>query len=292
MKNLFEHASSYWVRYDGYECRRTADGQEYVLPAPDARPQPYDPMRDAEKLVVDALNVGMLCMNEADDKEIKKAVLEFVSRYGLLGLMTAIPTTPTFMEYDAVYLLKNPFIRDEVMDTDAYLALFQPFDKLRIVKKGKESRWNLTDRMMIALALTFGEKPMAQQMCFMREYGERYDWIKTQFKDWAFAFCSSLLYYDSHDDLDEETRNLYRMGMAAFDGIAPSYHIELREKPTIVWDYHSLLLAIQMMFSFILTNEKRPLKLCLNCQKAFLANRPNMVFCSPQCRKKYGNRRG
>ena len=32
--------------------------------------------------------------------------------------------------------------------------------------------------------------------------------------------------------------------MAAFGGIAPTYHIELLEKPTIYWDFHSLLLDV------------------------------------------------
>ena len=41
--------------------------------------------------------------------------MEFVTRYGLLGLMTALPTTPTFMDYEAVYLPKNHFIREESM---------------------------------------------------------------------------------------------------------------------------------------------------------------------------------
>lgn len=291
MKTPFEHSSSYWVRYDRYECRRAADGHEYVISATDAQPRPYDPMRDAEQLVVDALNVGMLCLYDAEPARIRQAVMDFVSHYGLLGLMTAIPTTPMFMEYESVYLLKNQFIRDEVMDTEAYLSLFQPFRKLRIVKRGKESRWNLTDKTMIALAMTFREKPMAQQMCFMREYGERYDWLTAQFRDWAFAFCSSFLYYEDYDTLDEDTRELYRLGMAAFDGIAPSYHIKLREKPTLVWDFHSLLLAIQMLFSFMLTDERSTLRLCPNCKKVFPANRPNMVFCSAACRCAYNEKR-
>ena len=44
--------------------------------------------------------------------------------------------------------------------------------------------------------------------------------------------------------------------MAAFGGIAPTYHIELLDRPTIVWDFQSLLLGVQMMFSFMLTDEK------------------------------------
>ena len=40
-----------------------------------------------------------------------------------------------------------------------------------------------------------------------------------------------------------------------YGSVAPEYHIELRERPAMVWDFHSLLLAIQMMFSFMLVDE-------------------------------------
>ena len=73
----------------------------------------------------------------------------------------------------------------------------------------------------------------------------------------------------------------------AFGGIAPTYHIELLERPTIVWDFHSLLLGVQMMFSFMLTDEKSSLKVCKHCGKAFVANRPNSVFCSGKCKNRY-----
>lgn len=73
----------------------------------------------------------------------------------------------------------------------------------------------------------------------------------------------------------------------AFGGIAPTYHIELLERPTIVWDFHSLLLGVQMMFSFMLTDEKSSLKVCKYCGKAFVASRPNSVFCSGKCKNRY-----
>ena len=62
--------------------------------------------------------------------------------------------------------------------------------------------------------------------------------------------------------LDNIQKQFYRQGMAAFGGIAPTYHIELLERPTIVWDFHSLLLGMQMMFSFMLSDEKSALKVC------------------------------
>ena len=132
---------------------------------------------------------------------------------------------------------------------------------------------------MLALALTFRKEPDAQIMCFMRNYAERYDWLVQVFQDWSFTFLSSFLFYEDYDEMEEETRNIYRAGMAAFEGIAPEYHIELKDRPTMVWDFHSLLLAIQMMFSFILVAETSTLKLCPNCYKAFFTENEDADCC-------------
>ena len=248
MKNLFEQSRSHWVRYDRYELKTAADGKRYVTPAKDAKPDVYNPMKEMPGMVLDALNVGMLMMGRRKDVDVETAILEFVTKYGLLGLMTALPTTPSFMDYEAVYLPKNHFIKAETMETEDYLALFYPFEQLDVVKQGVESDWTVSgDRTMIALTMTFADEPMAKTMSFQREYAESYDWIAQQLKDWAFTLTTSILYYHDYDSIDEGTRNLYRKAMAAFGGIAPSYHIELLEKPTIYWDFHSLLLGIQMM---------------------------------------------
>lgn len=79
--------------------------------------------------------------------------------------------------------------------------------------------------------------------------------------------------------MEEETCDTYRAGMAAFEGIAPEYHIELRDRPTMVWDFHSLLLAIQMMFSFMLVDETAVLKLCPKCSKAFFTENEDADCC-------------
>ena len=288
MKNLFEQSRSHWVRYDRYELKTTADGRRYITPGKDAKPDVYNPLKEAPNIVLDALNVGMLMMNRRPEAEVQKAILEFAAHYGLLGLMTALPTTPSFMDYEAVYLPKNHFIKEESMETEDYLALFYPFDSLDLVKKGVESNWNISgDRTMIALAMTFCHEPTAKSMSFQREYAEPYDWVAQQFKDWAFTLTTSILYYNDYDLIDEDTRNLYRKAMAAFGGIAPSYHIELLDKPTIYWDFHSLLLGIQMMFSFLLVDGEKPLRLCKHCHKAFLSNRANAAFCSARCKNQY-----
>ena len=108
-------------------------------------------------------------------------------------------------------------------------------------------------------------------------------------KKWTFMLVTEYYYYDEEQPSDEEARDLYRKGMAAFDGNAPTYHIELRDRPTIVWDFHSLMLNIKLMFSFMLTDENAPLRLCRECAKPFIAPRSNSHFCSPACREKHKN---
>ena len=61
----------------------------------------------------------------------------------------------------------------------------------------------------------------------------------------------------------------------------------LLDRPTIVWDFHSLLPGVQMMFSFMITDEKSTLKVCKHCGSAFVAGRPNSVFCSGKCKNQY-----
>ena len=287
MKDLFKNASSSWVRYSRYEWRKDKNNKYYITPAPDAMPRIYDPLKEYQQMVLDALNVGLM-IRQSTKRKIREAIMDFVSRYGLLGLMTALPTTPTFIDYKAVYFLTNHFIREEVLDTETYLGYFFPFEKPDFRKKGKESVWFIpNDRTMIALAMTFRKEPQAQVMCFMRNYAERFDWLEQVFQDWSFTFLSSFLFYEDAENLDEDTRDIYRQGMAAFGGIAPSYHVELRDRPTIVWDYHSLLLAIQMMFSFMLADETSHLTLCRNCLKAFFASKDAQEFCSGECERQY-----
>lgn len=288
MENLFKRTSANWARYDKYEYRQNANGILYLTPCEDATMSLYNPIKAYEQLVLDALSIGLdILQKKGTEENIKKRVLEFVNKYGLLGLMTALPTTPDFITYDAVYLPKNHFIKEESISTQEYLSYFFPFEKIAFHKRGRESTWSAEGVEMFAFTVVMKDKPQAVLMSFQKEYAERYDWITTIFSDWAFTFVTSFLYYQDFDELDEASKNVYRKGMECFGGIAPTYHIALLDKPTIVWEFNSLLLAIQMMFSFMLTDESSTIKLCKHCNKIFVASRPNVQFCSPQCKNQY-----
>ena len=287
MRNFFEHSKSNWVKYSEYELKEK-DGVLYIKPADDAMPNIYNIMETKEDIVVDALNVGLLCMSKDKEKEAEQqtAVMEFISQYGLLGLMTTITSTPAFMDYEVVHFIKNRFIKAETMDTIEYISKFYPFEMPDIVKNGLEMRWNISgDNTMMALAMTFTDRETAVNMSFQRTYAEPYEWVKTQFIDWALLFTTSTIYYEN--EFNDSEKELYRQMMTVFNANSPTYHILLLDKPTLVWNFGSLAIAVQMLFSLSLTDDKTPIRLCKHCAKAFIPSRPNALFCSSKCKNQY-----
>ena len=288
MKQLFERVSSYWVRYDKYVIRTDAKGVKYITAAPDARPQIIDPLEDAQTMVLEALNVGRLFFGKkALEREQEAGILRFVHRYGLLGFITALPTTPKFMDYEKVYLPKNHFIREEALETEQFLDYFYPFKKPLLRKRGVKYTWEVDgDTDAVALELTFSSEPTAKKMSFQKEYAEPLDWIITALKDMTFPFITSKYFYEHGDAFDVDEKKLMAQGVAAFGGIAPTYRIALLDKPTIVWDFHSLLIGLQMMFSFMLAEDKTPLRMCDSCDTIFVAKRKTQRYCCDKCRRK------
>lgn len=288
MKKLFERVSSYWVRYDKYEIRTDAKGTKYITATADAKPDIFDPLENAQAMVLEALNVGRLFFGKkAPEKVREAAILQFVHHYGLLGFITALPTTPKFMLYDKVYLPKNHFIREEALETEQFLDYFYPFKKLNLRKRGAESVWEVEgDTDAVALAMTFANDPDAMSMSFQKEYAEPVEWIAKALKDMTFPFITSKFFYEQADAFDADEKKLMAEGVAAFGGIAPTYRIALLDKPTIVWDFHSLLIGLQMMFSFMMAEDKTPLRMCAHCDTIFVAKRKNQRFCCNACRRK------
>ena len=70
--NLFEKTSSHWVRYDKYEWREEDKGRLYITPAEKAKPELYNPLKDSDKMVLHAINTGVVCMNKDTNDQTKQ----------------------------------------------------------------------------------------------------------------------------------------------------------------------------------------------------------------------------
>jgi len=142
-----------------------------------------------------------------------------------------------------------------------------------------ESLWNLSDRTMIALAMTFQNVPQAVSMSFMCDYGERYDWLKAVFRRFVLGLTAVFLYELDKDDVNLQTIQRYNTGLAGFDDNAPSYHLSLQGKPQMMWGFHSLLLCVKLLLSTMLTDDDHPLRMCKKCRKVFVADKADQLFC-------------
>ena len=111
---------------------------------------------EGERSIRDQQNA--LTMHKADNDILQQMVLDFVSAYGFLGFMTALPTTVQFVTYESVYLPKNHFIKEETLSTEDYLTYFYPFEKLDFHKKGTESGWSVADKDEIAVVMAMGNR--------------------------------------------------------------------------------------------------------------------------------------
>jgi hypothetical protein len=300
LQELFGETTTRWAAYDEYQVL-DCDGELYVTSAMSSTIRASDPITNAKDLIVDALNVGLRCVNHAHGgMKIEKAVLDFCSKYGLLGFMTALPSTPDFWEFDNVYLPKNPVIKDSVMKPTEYMKIFFPKEKedLQFKKQkamqfllgdllpeGSEPPLGIGDRETIKLMYLFSDMSFAQKSGFQRGYAEPIEWLKNQFRDWASMFLSTTMYYD---EKDEAMRDLYRRSMTAYAGNAPQYKILLTdEKPIIRWDFPSLLQIIHFLLTLALTDDYKPLRLCKACEKVFYAQDARAIFCSRECKNRY-----
>ena len=288
MIRLFTHSTSSWVRYDRYVVRKAGNGKRYLTPAEGALPQLINPFEKVQQMALDAINIGIMVMDNRAGSIVEQAILRFASNYGMLGLMTALPTTARFMDYFYVYLPKNDFIREESMETQAYTDLFFPFEKPTYRKEGDLVEWDIEGDVPIqALMLTLSQydTPIATQMTFLRGYAEDLIWVRNVFRAFAYNFLTTMYYYSI--PLTDEERTSFRYSLQIFEGAAPTCHLELWDRPVVMWDYHSLLLGLQMAVFFTITNPKSPIHLCRNCGKAFFASRPNQLYCSDRCRRHY-----
>ena len=249
-----------------------------MIPAPGAKLEIIDPLDNAEDMIIEALNIGRMLMREK--KAESEAVLHFVEKYGLMGFMTGLPMTADFMDYEKVYFPFNEFLKTESMDVFEYLNMFFPFRKPTLRRRGTAIMYEEEEDIeQQALIMVFSHEPMAKYLVIRRDYAEPYDWIVKQLISWAFVFITSFLYYEDFESLDETQSDMMQKSMRAFSQVAPTYHVELLDRQTIVWDFHSLMAVIQGMIAFIITDEDSELRICKECGKIYLKLNKDEGYC-------------
>ena len=128
------------------------------------------------------------------------------------------------------------------------------------------------------------DQPKSVMMTALKEYAEPYEWVVDQFKDWAYMVSCCYFFYKNGIIEDAELRLSLQDGMEAYGGVTPSYIILLRDKPILWWHFHSLHQCIHLSLSFMLADEKTPLRMCKWCKKLYISQADEHWFCSEKCK--------
>lgn len=247
-----------WCRHQRYTLK-TYHGKLMVCPKPDSPRWDYNPIENEHDLLCDALNAGRLLRETPEDSQ--KIVLQFVEKYGLLGILPDISDLPLqyFTMLDTFYSYDNFFIGSDIQSTQKMLELFFPMGWPELSNNEKSQPYlnGHTDSTSILFLSN-------------ASYCEPFDWIVKYFKI-IFLFFSKK---DADLSMMESPHIIHKV--ENLDGVA-----------TFVTEFVSLKSVIDYLYAKAMTDERKPLRYCKHCGKIFYAKDMRSEFCSPRCRNQF-----
>lgn len=255
---LFPCAAPNWVRYSEYEYKQFKNNGVRIVAAEGAKAEIYNPMEATISMLVDALNIGRICRHDLADAE--PLLLQFVRKYGLLGLAVDLPLQTDFLAAKEVILGENGFHGlSEMMPVSSYVDAFFPEGYL---PDESQQLGSLTGRGNVYNSI------------FSRAYGERKPWL-------VDYFCSLNRWFEifyenpAHTDLPLRTLR---------------YGVVGGNPPKLVWVFPSLKSIMDMALAQCVSSPDTLLRICKNCGEIYYNEHVRSEFCSTRCRNQYNVR--
>ena len=278
-----------WIKYSEYEYKSDSDGSLYIKPKENTAFSMYNPFNVAENILIDFLNIGETSRDYYKNKsskvyeELKKLVLHYVKKYGLLGLISASTYNRNVVgDKDIMIMEKNQIqMKEKSVDSTTYMKLFTPFadeDDLSI-KYYKNS----VDLVKSEDSPKFyGKRPLVMDLIFSKFYAEKLDWIIEFARILSDHFSQLLVYRASSNYLTENVTILADTFKASKIG----FTINQLEKTMISWDFDSLKTTLETIYAFAVTDENILLSRCENCGAFYIALSNREKYCNPACRNR------
>ncbi len=120
---------SHWHKNTRYEIQ-SINGMEYIVPCEYG--SVYNPINSENEMMTDALNLGKyLAENDLGQNEM---VLDFIHKYGLLGIMPDIAGSD-IGKNERVIVRDNIFTDCGIVDVNELVKTFFPLGKIDILAK-------------------------------------------------------------------------------------------------------------------------------------------------------------
>ncbi len=244
---------SFWARNIQYKIE-IWNSTEYVVPLSEQM-YLYNPLENEYELLSDALNLGRnLTENDTGQKE---CVLDFVRKYGLLGIMTDI-TDSDLDSNEQVIIHENIFTESGIVSTSDFAKQFFPCDEVDILKP-------------LEFTLGFKSRNSIYNKMFLN------GWRCSEPIEWLIKYFKYLYNFMTADKNELENFNKPRL----------TYKIDAQREINLVCEYISLKAVIDFAFAKAVTDERKPLRYCKHCGKIFYAGDVRSEFCSPRCRNQF-----
>jgi len=268
MNEIFKNAFAAWVRYDDYEMRGSI-----ILPAQNTKAIIYNPVEQARDMAIEAMNLGReIDSGMFDEKEMMGQILQFVRKYGFLGVMVDIPLNDNFFTAGETYIMPNPFFpADEKMNTQEYMAFFFTFEEA-------VPQLEQTDTSISAFA---GRGPVYEYV-FSGTYCERLSYYWSYFQNLFKLFDACMKYVD-----EPALFRLMAHRTSHYADHKLRYKISASARPEMRWEFASMKAVMDLFVVGCITDPAQPIRQCKHCGKVFYRDDLRMEFCSPQCRNRF-----
>ncbi len=287
---------SKWCKYSKYKIEKN-NNILYVLPDENAVPITYDPFEIKNDILKDLMIIGEMVNGDetikftntnltyeakSKTKEFQKVVLDFVSKYGLLGNFRYFPKNFDFLEKDNEISYSSK-LDSSLSIIDFEQRYFWPDKKIDWSKKMTVNDLHRNSGLDANLIQVEGDR--LNDFIFSKNYAEPISEI-IDFAESVYVtkgVIGTYLYGNLEPDLKEfyaETilnQEVYKINF--------KYGIE-NGKIKFQWNFHSLRAAINAMLLLNETNGRTEVRLCKYCGKPFIAENLKAEYDTTTCRNK------
>lgn len=250
-----------WAKYSDYEYVSDEKGVLYIKPTKDSNIKMYEPTPVLTDMTTEALNIGYASkLYLLDEIKLQDKVLDFVRKYGLLGLINTFVVGGDYSRNERVEFKNNNYSSKQSLKTKDYIKKFSQFGDFNNAEKEKN----------VLTVTTLTERPLSYIFIFSKEYSEKYEWILSAFKKLADIFNTS----------DQNRKEEFEFSELSFS-------LKTGQNPRLVWNIGSLPQAMEISLALSLVSPTLLLRSCKHCHSFFFTKVAKAQFCSPRCKNQF-----
>lgn len=231
----------------------------------------FDDYKEDDKPLIDFINLGKLSLEEKENTD--SLVIEYVNKYGLLGLIHDFPVNRYYTLEKEVLLKEFNYINNKdyftTVELIEYFKIFFPTTTEEEIKKLIEK----INKFIYEHSMEKFISPEINNLIYKNEkYCEQVDMI-IKYAQFMYNTLKELK-KDNGEYIDTQEINKLE-----------SNHIRVNlEYDGLTIHIRSLKEYIDEDFKLYAIQEKKYLKLCKHCGKAFIASNPKAVYDTFSCK--------